>query len=170
VYCGLRFRYGICEVVTANVSRGAYYSLPEGRAAWVGIVLPFVVVWGRGGRTPPDNRKNANTDVCIFFYFSSHCLRAMGCSPPLAHHGGFATVAKQREQSPPIFFVRGVVRGKGGDMSKPLFRYHSTLILKVARLRGGSYYAHLPTVFHFANECNGLQRAGCRGFLRCFWG
>jgi hypothetical protein len=27
---------------------------------------------GRGGRTPPGKEKNANMDVCIFFYLSAH--------------------------------------------------------------------------------------------------
>ena len=39
--------------------------------------------------------KNTNTDVGIFFYFSSHFLREMGCPPPLAHYGGFATVGSK---------------------------------------------------------------------------
>jgi len=53
-------------------------------------------------------------------------------------------------------------------MSKPPHHHRSTLILKVARLRGGAYYDPLPTVLHFAGECNGLPRGGCRGFFAPF--
>ena len=52
-------------------------------------------------------------------------------------------------------------------MGKPLFRYHSTLILKVARLRGGLTTTSSPRCF--IEQLNvTVCKGGVPGFLRCF--
>jgi hypothetical protein len=128
VYCGISYQYGIDECWAScfatlkigrafiYVSRGADYTTANVLANNMGgHITPSYRNRGgaAGGRLTTE--KNTNMDVCVFFFLSSHFLREMGCSPPLAHHEGFATVAKRREQSHPLFFVRGVVRGKGGE-------------------------------------------------------
>jgi hypothetical protein len=39
---------------------------------------------GRGGRTPPGEEKNANREVCIFFFPSAHIYGYGLCLPPLS--------------------------------------------------------------------------------------
>jgi hypothetical protein len=61
-----RWGYHIC------ISRGAGYAecdeKPEGR---VGRVRPAAAVQGRGRQEADLQGKNANMDVCVFFYFST---------------------------------------------------------------------------------------------------
>jgi hypothetical protein len=72
--------YGVSENVTLTLAVGIVRFARCKTKIRVGILRPDVSNWRWGGRMPLVSEKNANMDVCIFFFFSA---RSYGCGLPL---------------------------------------------------------------------------------------